>query len=269
MNLKRFIYEFNLVSTQTITETEELFHVLSRKETKEIDYSNSISLYHLVELFNKLYLFFEKDYQKLEKIDLGECIEFLNFYKSSDYRLLEFRIVNPNKEICDVEETLLYLIEDNEKIFSFVTNNLNFFAENYYRKDGELNEELVKKYLDLAEKHSLFLDAYKYFKNKFIFGNGTTVLFSKVNGVLLKKLDTFEVSFGNQYFNTSDYINIPFILGENFDIDYDSSEIIFHLEKQENKKEIIDELINKVCITCNKLSDVYKKEKQIIKEMKK
>ena len=48
MNLKRFIYEFNLVSTQTITETEELFHVLSRKETKEIDYSNSISLYHLL-----------------------------------------------------------------------------------------------------------------------------------------------------------------------------------------------------------------------------
>lgn len=269
MNLDRFIYEFNLVSTQTITDTHELIRVLNNKQNKEIEYSNSVSIHDLVELFNKLYVFFEKDYQKLEKINLGERIEFLTFYKSDDYRLLEFLIDTPYKEICEEEETLLYLIEDNEKIYSFVTNNLNFFAKDYYRKDIQLNEAQVKKYLDLAEKHNLFLDTYKFLKNKFIFGNGTTVLFSKVSGELSEKLNTFEVAFGNQYFNTSDYISIPFILGETLNIDYGSSKVIFDLKEQENKKEIIEQLINNIFVTRNKLPDMYKDEKQLIKEMKK
>lgn len=266
MDLKKFIYEFNLVSTLTLKDKEQLCYVDDLK--KEIDYSNSISLYDLAFLFNKQYLYFEKDYKRLEKYDFGEYISFLRFAKNEKSRYLIIYISNPNKDICKQEETLLYLVENENKTYSFVTNDINCYDPKYYKIDVKLSSDVVKRYLDFGERQELFLQSYNFLKNKFIFGNGTTVLFSKINGRVLERLESLVISFGNVYFNAEDYANIVLKIGDNLNIDYDSSDIFIHSIDIQNKREYIDEVINNLYINREKLPRMYDKEKRLIKEMK-
>lgn len=269
MNLEEFIYVFNLMTTLTITDRKELCNLINKKIQKEIDYSNSIEFYKLVELFNKQYLIFKKEYEKLEKIDFGKYIRFFNFGKVDNKRYLGIYIYEPNKDICDKEDTILYLLEEEDGIYSYVTNDINPFSEDYYRYEVEFDNKILKKYLDFVEKYDLFLNSYYELKNKFIYGDGTTVLFSKINGEIFEQLETFELDFGNLYFNTEDYGNITFKLGEDFYIDYDSSKIILNkTEILENKEENINKLANDLYVNCNKLSSMYVKEKQLVKGKK-
>ena len=76
MNFEKFIKEFNLVTTLTITDRKEFCRV--NPKFKETDYSNSINFYQLVESFNKLYLEFEKDYKEIKQ-GLGEYMFFFRF----------------------------------------------------------------------------------------------------------------------------------------------------------------------------------------------
>ena len=144
-----------------------------------------------------------------------------------------------------------------------------FRSSDFYRKKVELDENLVKKYLDFLEKYECFLQSYYNLRNKFIFGNGTTVLFSRIEGEILEKLKTFTIAFGNNYFITADSIRILFNLGETLNIDYNLCEIEMDLKKIENKKEYIDELVNNLFINRSKLPVMYEKEKCLVKEIKK
>lgn len=271
MDLKRFIYEFNLVSTLTVGDTVEWVNVLNNRIDKKIDYSNSINLYHFVESFNKLYLFFKKDYEKLEKLNLGEDLEILKFDKwssmsdGSNYRRLVVYVYNLDKEMGDDYDTLLYLYEKDGEVSSYITNNLLPWEKGYYKKYLDLDKQLIKSYLDLGEKYGLLIDSYNDLKNKFLFGNGTTVLFSKINGKLLEELSTFEVTFGNAYFNSEDYINVVFRLGDSLEINYDESIVKLESELYDNRQEIIDELIHNLYINKDKLTEMYGKEKKLMK----
>lgn len=270
MDLQEFIYAFNLATTLTVTDRKELYTLINKKINKEIDYSNSIKFYKLVELFNEQYLIFKKDYEELEKIDFGEYISFFNYGKTDSGRYLGVYIYGPNKDICDKDDTTtLYLLEENDKVYSYITNDINPFSEDYYRKEVYFDTNLLKKYLDFVEKHHLFLESYYSLKNKFIYGDGTTVLFSRINGEILEELETFELQFGNVYFNTEDFVDVFFKLGEDFAIDYGLSKIV--LDKKEileNKKESIDNLTNNLFIDRDKLSPMYEKGKRLIKEGK-
>jgi len=264
--MQQFLYHFNLATTLTKTEEEIMI-----EDNREIDYSNSISLYHLVESFNKMYLLFKKDYEKLDKLDLGEKVEFLDFYKSenSDYQCLMMYIYNPNKEICDNDiDTILYIYKDNDEIYSTVTNNINPYDDEFYNNEINLDKEKVKAYLDFAEKYKLFFKCYRELKDKFIFGNGTTVLFSKINGDLLQNISSFELSFGNVFFNTSDNIEVIFKIGENLDYLYDQCKLEYDFEEHIPTKEKLDTLVNGIYINRTKLPEFYQKEKtkHLIKE---
>ena len=232
MNLDRFIYEFNLMSTLTIKDTYEWAYVLNNKINKEVDYSNSINLYDFVDLFNKLYCYFKKDYEKLGRLNFGKNLEILRFNKwvgSNDginYRKLIIYVDNPNKDICDDYDTLLYLYEKNGEVYSYITNNLLPWEESYYKKYLNLDNKLIKSYLDFADKYSLLIDGYDFFKNKSFLGREIASVFAKINGNLLNDLSTFEVSFGNLYFNYEDYINVIFKLGDSLEINYDDSKVI-------------------------------------------
>lgn len=269
MDLEKFIYAFNLVTTLTVIDRSELRYLINKNISKEIDCSNSINFYQLVELFNKQYLHFKKDYEKLEKIDFGEYIQFFNFVKTETSRYLGIYISSPNNDICDKGDTILYLLEENSAICSYITNDINPFDKDYYWEKVQLDNNLLKKYLDFVEKYELFLSGYYSLENKFIYGDGTTVLSSKINGDIFNKLEMFELHFGNLYFNTEDFINVFFKLGEEFIIDYDSSKVILEQKEiLENKKEVIDNLINNLFINRTKLAPMYEKGKQLIKEMK-
>lgn len=264
MELERFIYSFNLATTLTVNETQEWVRILNNGIDKELDYPNSINLYNLVELFNKYYLLFKKDYDKLTKLDLGEYVEIIQYYADSNdesYKQLMLYVYNPDKDICNHHEAMLYLYEDDGEIHSYIDNCLNFWDENYYRKDLDLDPELVKSYLEFGSKYGLLIDSYHFLRNKFIFGNGCTVLFSKINEELFKELKSFEITFGNYYFNSQDYVNVIFKLGENLSIDYDASKVVFKNIEWNDKKAIIDGLIHKLYVNKSKLSDMYSSEK--------
>lgn len=270
MDLEKFIYAFNLLTTLTIADRKELYNLINNKNNKEIDYSNSINFYKLVELFNKQYIIFKKEYEKLEKINFGEYIRFFNFGVSGSDRYLGIYISGLNKEISDkYDSTILYLFEENGTINSYITNDINPFSKEYYREEIRFDNNLLKNYLDFVQKYNLFLESYYDLKNKFIYGDGTTVLFSRINGEIFEELKTFELSFGNVYFNSEDNINVIFNLGENFSIDYDVSKVVLEQEEvKEAKKESIDKLVNNLFVDCMKLTPMYEKGKQLIKEKK-
>jgi len=151
----------------------------------------------------------------------------------------------------------LYLYEKNGEVYSYITNNLLPWEESYYKKYFNLDNKLIKSYLDFADKYSLLIDGYDFFKNKSFLGREIASVFAKINGNLLNDLSTFEVSFGNLYFNYEDYINVIFKLGDSLEINYDDSKVILESKKINDKKEIIDKLIHNIYVNRDKLSDMY------------
>ena len=258
MNLERFIYEINLVTTLTITNSMEWAYTLNNNLDKKIDYSNCISLYDLALLFNKLYLSFKEDYEKLPKLNLGEEIELWRYSSFNDFRKMLIYIWEPKKDVCDNYEAFLYLEENNKEIYNHITNCLYPWKDDYFRRDIILDKETTLNYLDFGEKYGSLIESYYFLKNKSIIGNGYTLLFSKINGNLLESLSSFEISFGNVSLNSEDYINIVFNLGNNFYIDYNSSKVVFDLTIQKEKQELIDKMLKSIYINIDKLPDIYK-----------
>lgn len=257
MELKDFIYHFNLSTTLTVTDTRELCYVINNKTGKEVDKSNSISFYHLVESFNKLNNLFLKDYNKLTKLDVGKKIELIRYSSFDDYRILTVYIEKPKKEIVDDYDTIMYICSKGEETYCKVTNNINPFDDDYYNKEVILPEEQIQEYLEFGKKYETFFESYHKLKNEFIYGNGTTVLFSRVIGNF-PNFDNFELVFGNAFFNGEDYIKVLFNLGEELKIDYDNSEVkLFTIDIDPNnknqKKEVIDTLLNELYVNKEKL----------------
>lgn len=258
MNLERFIYEINLVTTLTITDSIEWAYTLNNNIDKKIDYSNCISLYDLALLFNKLYLSYKEDYEKLPKLDLGYEHELWQYSSFDDFRKMLIYIWEPKKGVCDNYEAYLYLEEKNKDTHSYITNGLSPWKDDYFRRDIILEKDTTLNYLNFGEKHGSLIESYYFLKNKSIIGNGYTQLFSKVNGNLLESLSSFEISFGNVSLNSEDYINIVFNLGENFYIDYNSSKVVFDLTIQKEKQVLIDKMLKSIYVNINKLPEIYK-----------
>ena len=228
--LDRYIKECNLVFTDTVNRMDFCRVDFDIDKTKVIC-DDSVSLLHLVSSFNELYLLFKKDYEELEKLELGKYIEVQSFNKFSfdkdNYRNLILYIDKPT--ITKRGNTILYLREINSEIKPFVTNDINPCDKSYYREDIELNNEIVKKYLDLFEKYSLVLNTYNYLKNNQIFGDGTNYIFTFMDNCrsnLLEGLSKFKIYFGSDYFNTEYFVDLAINLGSDFGIDYDNCRLI-------------------------------------------
>ena len=248
--LDKYIKECNLVFTDTIDRLD-FCRVDFDIDKIKIDYIDSINLLHLVSSFNKLYLSFKKEYDELDKLNLGKTIEILSFekfdYNGDNYRNLILYIDNPF--ITNHENTLLYLREINGEIKPFITNNINPFDEKYYREKVKLNNDIVKKYLDLFEKYSLLLETYNHLKNNQIFGDGTNYIFTVIdngNSNLLEGLKTFKFSFGSAYFDAEYYAEFLINLCDNFGLDYDNCKIVLDCENIKTDEEVCRKVLNNV-----------------------
>lgn len=251
-DLDRYMKECNLVFTDTVDRLE-FCRVDFDIDKTEVNYNDSISLLHLVSSFNKLYVSFKKEYDKLEKLNLGKSVKVLRFgkfdYNKDDYRNLLVYIDEPT--ITKHGDTILYLMEINGEIKPFVTNNINPFDKNYYREDVKLNNDIAKKYLDLFEKYSLLLNTYNYLKNCQIFGDGTNCIFTVIdnyNSNLLEGLNKFKISFGSAYFNTEYFADLLINLGDNFGIDYDGCKLILDGEDTSIEKKDYDKILENIYV---------------------
>lgn len=233
--LDKYIKECNLVFTDTIDRLD-FCRVNFDVDNIEVNYDDSISLLHLVSSFNKLYLSFKNEYDKLPKIKLGSSIElngYFNFdHDYDDYRVLVLYVKNPT--FIEYPDTILHLREVNNEVKTFATNDKYPFDKNYYHVEIELDKIIVKKYLDLFEKYDLLFKSYEYLKAKQIFGDTTNSIFTIIdnyNSNILEGLNNFKIIFGSEYFNTESFVQLSINLGDNIKIDYDNCKLILDSER--------------------------------------
>lgn len=222
--LDEYIKKWNLIFTNTLKEEDFCRVDFDLTQTK-VNYCDSISMFHFLSSFNKLYLKFKKDYEKIDKLNFEKYLEVLSFdqfvFDQDYYRNLIFHLKKSN--ITDQKDTLLYIREVNGIIKPFVTNHMNPYDQNYYCKNVKLNLEIAKKYLDLFEQYHLLLDMYNYLKNNQIFGKSAYFIFTFIDNResnLLEKLNQINLNFGCNYFNSENYVELSIKLGCDFELNY-------------------------------------------------
>jgi len=252
--LELLIKRMNLFFTNTVS-INDVGKVpgIDYQKTK-VNYENTISLYNLVKSFNELYLKFKKEYDSIEKFELGEYVEIIEFskyhssYDDKDYRHLIFYIENPS--ICKYKYTYLYLFDKNREANSLITSNTtrNSYEEGYYREKIDLDLNIVSKYINLFDKYEVLLDTYNYLKNQFIFGDSSNILSSSIDGDLLKGINSIKINLGSIDFFSEDSISLNINLGDNFGIDYKKFKIILNNNIIKFENEDIDKVFNRTVI---------------------
>lgn len=263
MNLNNQIYDFNLAFTNTVSDVHEICRVINNGRTKEIDLNDSVSLYDIVKKFydERKAFNIEKD-TLLELFNrLGDKVSYIHHSISDDFESLSLEVLKTFTSIFDSSYSIATLVRYHDEYHVMLDNGFNMHDKRYKRKDVEFDAEMLKKYFDFLERHDLFLESFRELQNKFIFGNGTTVLFSKIDGDLFDDDNIFTISFGNNYFNTYDFIEIKFRLGESLEILYDQSKVVIREEEVNSVEEcrrIIDELLNSVYLNREYLMGLYR-----------
>lgn len=265
--LELFIKRINLFFTNTVSINDVSKVPGIDYENTDINYENTISLYNLVKSFNELYLKFKKEYDNIEKFELGEYVEIIEYanYRSSfddkDYRHLIFYIENPT--ICNHKYTYLYFFDKNKEPSALITSNTtrNSYEEGYYREAINLDLNKVSKYLDLFSKYQVLLDTYNYLKNQFIFGDSSNILCSHIDGDLLKGLESIKLTLGSLDFFSEDSIVLYINLGENFGIDYKKSSVILNNNIINFENKDIDKIVNDTYISKKYLKNKRESDK--------
>lgn len=263
MDLTNFIYDFNLSTTGTIKDVYEYCHVVNNGRKTQIDYTGSVSLYDVVDMFNNVYIAFLLDMGEFKNIisNLGREVIYGYHSISDDFAFLALDVVNPHTNVFDGKDAIVNFISRNNEVYAMADNGKKLFDKGYRSKRVDISSESVQKCLSIVEKHHLFLESYENLRNKFIFGNGTTVIFSKIDGDIMKELSTFTISFGNSYMNTYDFIEVKIKLGDELIILYDESKVEIRSEEindSEGKKKIIDKLLRSIFVNSDNLCSLYK-----------
>ena len=112
--LDEYIRKCHLVFTNTVGRLDFCRFDFDIDKVK-INYDNSISLFNLISSFNKLYLSFKKEYEELEKLNMGKYVSVLSFdtfyFDEEYYSVLSLYIYEPT--ITKHGDTFLFLREIN------------------------------------------------------------------------------------------------------------------------------------------------------------
>lgn len=265
MDLTNFIYDFNLATTMTEGDVYEIVRVINGGRKKAINYDESVSLYDIASKFNESYLDFTKDMNDLKSklMNLGEKVTYEYHTLSDDFASVIFQVINPRKEVFDGDYAIVTLVYNNGVFNARVDNGRRYADKEFKCKGVNMSENDIEACLDIVRKYDYFLEAFRELRNKFVFGNGTTVIFSKIEGDIFDKLTEFTLSFGNSYMNSSDFLEVKFKLGEDFKILFGKSKVEMDdeiLADKNEKKRVIDELLKDIYVNSEKLCMLYKRE---------
>lgn len=281
MNVKEFENVFNLISTHTVEDAYE-YHIMKEVVKAPINEKDSISLYYLVDSFNKMYNSFKKELNELPKLNFGGNFSYRCYTEgrdkltNKDFEFLALHIDGTKKKRANL------IMEESEGIQRCYRTDEWGFMLGYGMNTTpvSIDESTVRKYLDFFRKYEPFLNTYIDIHNKLLFTNGTVILESHIDGNVMKELNTFTLKFGNYYLSSADLFEVPITLGENIKIDYDHSKAIYDSKPVENKKEVIDDLLRNLYVFRKDISELYgerkedifkfnKKENAIVKTLKK
>ncbi len=275
MDLDELIKKFNLVFTDTIKK-RDLYRVDLDKTDANID--NSISLYDLVTSFNKLYNDFKKKYDKLEKFDFCKkqypC-RFFEFNFDGYYRVLELLIDGCNPEKFKGNDELeLNLEEKDGKNESYATNGANSWDDDYYNEDIEIDNNLVKEYLDLFQEYNFLMELFYRLKEDIVFSDGTFSIVSKIrNGNTIdvmfgEDIDTLKLCIFASYFDQFNEIIITFKLGNDISIDLDNSRVTLNGNKIDINSEMCFDILKRIYLNSKYLEELRSDEREIKGEQK-
>lgn len=241
MDLSNFIYDFNLVTTLTVRDIYESCSAINNGRKIKINYQNCISLYGLVEIFNKSYMKYIEDKDNFKNIlsQLGKEIRYCHHSVSDDFTSICLEVFETYPNIFSEKYSIVYFVNNDGNYYVSANNGRRMFDKQYKSTRVDLDECSIISCLDFAKKHNLFLEGLRDLEEKFVFGNGTSVLFTKIDGDMFDKLSTFTLTFGNSYMNSTDYIEVKFRLGESLEIIYDESKVTM------DDEEILDSEIKK------------------------
>lgn len=219
-HLNESIKLFNLMFTDTI-DRYHFCRVGFNLNNQIVKYDNCISLNDIKESFRITYNAFKKEYDELEKLNLGEYIEVDGYteseYMGDKYHTLMVYIEKPT--MIDKPYTYLYINEINGIMEPAITNIGINYDEEDYRINIHLDEDICRKYLALFKKYAPLLETHEFFKNNWNYGDGTFCLFSKIHSKrdnILNDLEDMEFTLGSNYFmSPGDHMMITISLKDN------------------------------------------------------
>ena len=264
-----FLKEMNLIFTGTSKEKEIYDNDVI--ETTKVNYDNTINLYNLFKSYNELYLLFQEEYGKMNKINFGNDTKFINFikfeHKGELHRILTFEILEPKNGNYE-KGCYLHLLQNGNQFTSNITNGVYAESKKDVTKDV-MDEVEIKKYLDLFEKYHMLFKLQERFNREKIVGDGCCMLYATILGNILDGNNRVDILMGSFYMNTSYSVKLVINLGENFGLNKEKCEIILDNEKVNHTDENLYKSFNGVYLSkknlCEKEDNNHTFEKVKIK----
>lgn len=187
----------------------------AKRHSKNINYNNklntncdeNISIGTILTVFINEYLCFKEEYDKLPKLNEYKELSFISFGEYNKLKTISLEFYDDKIMESRNGYLLLSLEENNGEYSSYIYNGL--IGDKFKMIDVNIDSQVIKQYIDLFKKYKYLMDAYNYFLKKgMIFGNGYNVLLINIDGEILDKLNSFEISFGTDVKNKELYAEL-------------------------------------------------------------
>lgn len=263
MKLEDLIKTVNLFFTKTMGRIE-FYNIKGDLKKANVNYDSSISLYDLIKSFYKLYISFKQKYDALEKFDFckkQDPVSFSELKYYGDFRDLDFivEVHNPN-DYNGYEELDLNLREIDGSNKAYVSNDKPCWGPDYYDKDVDIDNKLIKEYLDLFQEYNFLMELFYRLRECTIYVNGSYSLFSRIKQgsdyvMFGEDIDNFKFIICKNYFDSHDEIIINVKLGEELSINLDDSWISLDGKVIKVNNEMGLDILKKVYINSQYLED--------------
>lgn len=245
-----------LTDSISIEEYHKNINKLDNIDIKNLE--ECISIYDLIASFNKLYILFKKDLEQLEKLPFSTSIIDQSFFENKS-KYLTLLIANP--PFYNGERILLEIKEENNKINTYITNGLSAGENLFYNEINlGIDRNIYQSYLDLFQKNKLFLELYRFLRNKFI---GTNISSSGIafridckEGSLFNGLSSMNIYIGSASINNEEKCEVVINLGEEMKLDLDKCQLQFWTDNPINAtKETYEYILKNIFINGNRLEE--------------
>ena len=268
INLDNFIYNINVGSTNNNIDIRSYVNFINNKDELSLD--NCISIKDMVSNFNDKYQEFINDYNNLVNLDICKDIKMAYYSEDSNYnfRLLSLDaidLVNPINGY-DTLELLMYQC-DSEYSAKLINNASNKIIS----KLVNIDENIIKSYLDFGEKYSDVIDAYSKLKNGQLCGIGSSSIYTyffdmeekdnriKVYPKAINELDHFGIAVVSSDFNNEEYVDLEFGLNDNVG-KIKVNKCNFKGNKKSLSEEEVSLVIDNIYVNRDKLPKLYSNE---------
>ena len=219
----------------------------------KLDTSNSINLYSLLLLFEKVYISFNKRFDNFKKLNIGNELEVIDYQHQYDTgkRSLDI-LVGENKR--DGFSTFLHITEADGKIDSLVTNGIqnNAFSKEFYYETIKLNDEIMCQYMNLFDKYSVLFQLYESLVYKVIKNNDQSVFINIMtnNDNILNGLIGFQIVALSKYSDKSNHrVIISLNYDDGFKIDFKNCSLKLDDEEVKASYNTFDRLLKSLYIS--------------------